>query len=106
MSDALGAMRARVTLQAPARVADEIGGAALLWSPQGDVWAAIEAEGAGEIAAFDTLAASRRLRLTINRFDGVAAGWRASWGERRLRVVGVLDEGAPRIILLCEEIRP
>jgi len=35
----------------------------------------------------------------------VRAGWRVVWGERRLRVTGANDEGAPRIVLVCEEER-
>lgn len=106
MSDAIGAMRARVTLQAPSRVADEIGGAAIAWTAQGEVWAAIEAAGAGESAAFDTISVTNAWRLTINRRDDIRSGWRVLWGARRLRITGVIDEGAPRVVLLCEEIAP
>jgi head-tail adaptor len=105
MSDAIGAARARVTLQEPVRVADEIGGAAILWTPRGDVWAQIEARGAGEGAAFDTSASVAGYGVTINRRDDVRAGWRLLWAERRLRITGVGDQGAPRIVLRCEEER-
>jgi SPP1 family predicted phage head-tail adaptor len=105
MSDAIGAARARVTLEEPVRIADEIGGAAILWTTRGDVWAAIEAGGAGEAARFDTLPSTASYNVTINRRDDVRAGWRVKWGERRLRIAGFSDEGAPRIVLRCEEER-
>ena len=105
MSDAIGALKARVTLQEPVRVADEIGGAAILWTSRGDVWAEIQARGAGESAAFDTVRSTVAYTATINRRDDVRAGWRLLWGERRLRIIGVSDEGAPRIALRCEEER-
>ena len=105
MTDAIGAARARVTLEEPVRVADEIGGAAILWTARGDVWAAIEAGGAGEAAVFDTLPSAASYTVTINRRDDVRAGWRVKWGPRRLRISGVSDEGAPRIVLRCEEER-
>lgn len=99
----IGAMRARVRLERPTRTADDLGGASLAWANEGDVWAAIEAAGAGGAAAFDAAPSISAYRLTINRRDGVRAGWRVVWGGRVLRIVGVRDEGAPRIILNCEE---
>jgi SPP1 family predicted phage head-tail adaptor len=103
MSDAIGALKVRVTLHSPLRVADEIGGAAIAWSDEGDVWVEIVALSAGESAAFDTAPSVRTYCVTINRRDDVRAGWRLEWGERLLRIMGVRDDGAPRIELSCEE---
>lgn len=100
---ALSALRERVKLQSPTRVADEIGGAAIYWADEGDVWAAIAAGGADESDAFDTAPSRASYRVTINRRDDVRAGWRVTWGARRLRINGVADDGAPRIGLACEE---
>jgi head-tail adaptor len=103
MSDTMGAARARVTLQGPARVADEIGGAAIAWSDQGAVWAEIVARGGSQTSAFDASPAIALFGVTINRRAEVRAGWRAVWGERVLRIVGVADDGAQRMTLACEE---
>jgi SPP1 family predicted phage head-tail adaptor len=103
MSDAIGALKARVTLESPLRVADEIGGAAIAWSDAGDVWAEIAALGAGESAAFDASVSVASYRVIINRRDDVRAGWRIVWGGRVLRITGVRDAGAARIELSCEE---
>ncbi|MGD9966976.1 MAG: head-tail adaptor protein [Hyphomonadaceae bacterium] len=103
MTDAIGALRARVKLQSPMRVADELGGAAIMWQDEGDVWAMIEALGASQSGAFDTAPSIASFRVTLNRRGDVRAGWRLGWGARRLRVVGVADEGAPRLRLHCEE---
>lgn len=100
---AAGAMRARVKVQSPSRIADEIGGAAISWADEGEAWARIEAEGAGESVDFDTSVARSRYGVTINRREDVRVGWRIAWGVRRLRVVGVADDGAPRLRLSCEE---
>lgn len=105
MSDAIGAMRARVTLQSPARVTDEIGGAAIAWIDQGAVWAEIADAGAGGAAAFDTAISVASYRVTINARGDVRAGWRLAWGPRVLRVGGVADVGAARITLYCTEER-
>jgi len=103
MNDAIGAMRARVMLQSPTRVADEIGGAVLSWADEGAVWAEIVAGGAGEIAAHDRTRGRATYRVTINRYADVRAGWRVLWGDRSLRVTGVVDDGAARMGLNCEE---
>lgn len=103
MSDLIGAMRARVKLQSPTRIADEIGGAAIAWSDEGDVWAEIDASGAAEAPAFDASPSVATYRVTINRREDVRAGWRIAWDARRLRIVGVTDDGAPRIQLICRE---
>ena len=100
---ALSALRERVKLQSPTRVADEIGGAAIYWADEGDVWAAIKAGGADESAAFDTAPSQASYHVTINRRDDVRAGWRIAWGARRLLIGGVADDGAARIELVCEE---
>jgi len=105
VTDSIGALRARITLLEPTRVADELGGGALSFTEAGSVWAEIEASGAGTSAAFDTRVAIAAFRVTIRRHDGVRAGWRLGWGARVMRVVGVRDNGGARITLACEEER-
>jgi head-tail adaptor len=103
MSDAIGAMRARVTLTQPTRVADELGGVALLWVSAGDAWAEIRGGAVGERADYDGALSSTAYTARINRRDDIRAGWRLAWGERTLRVVGVRDDSDARIELICEE---
>jgi head-tail adaptor len=99
----LRARHVRVMLESPMRVADEIGGAAIAWIEQGEVWATIHATSVSQADLFDTRAAVNAFRVAINRRDDVRAGWRVIWGARVLSVVGVSDGGAPRIVLVCEE---
>ncbi|MFZ2030046.1 MAG: head-tail adaptor protein [Vitreimonas sp.] len=103
MTDAIGAMRAPVTLKRPTRVADEIGGAALMWVNAGDAWAEISAGAAGENAEYDGEPSTGAYTVRINRRDDVRARWRVAWGARVLRVIAVRDEGSARIDLICEE---
>ena len=93
----------RVRLESPVRVADEIGGAAIAWANQGDVWATIEAGSTAQAERFDAHPATTSFRVTINRREEVRAGWRVMWGARELRIIGVSDSGAPRTVLICEE---
>lgn len=99
-------MRARVTLQSPTRVADEIGGAALLWSDVAEIWAEIEAQSADLRPVHDGVSAEASFRVVINRRDDVRAGWRILWDERVLQIAGVIDDGAPRVALVCAEVLP
>jgi len=105
MSDSIGAMRARVTLQEPVRVVDEVGGTAIAFVDVAEIWAAIEATNASAAEQFDTQMARTSFRVVINRREA-RVGWRVLWGERTLRIVGVADDGAPRITLFCEEEMP
>lgn len=103
MTDAIGALRARVTLQSPTRTLDDVGGAVLGWTGQGDVWAAIEASSVGVGADFDAARGVSAYRFTINRRTDLRTGWRILWGARALRVVGVRDDGAARQTIECQE---
>lgn len=105
MTKIIGRMRARVRLESPQRTADNIGGAAITWTNQGDVWAEISAGGGGQSAGFDTAPSATAYAFAINRRTDVRAGWRVVWGARVFAVRAVRDEGAPRIELLTEEER-
>jgi head-tail adaptor len=103
MTDVIGVMRARVRLESPTRASDDIGGAAITWANQGDVWAEIIASGAGQGADFDAAPSVSAYTLIINRRADVRAGWRVVWTTRVFRILGVRDQGGARIELICEE---
>jgi SPP1 family predicted phage head-tail adaptor len=103
VSDAIGAMRARIGLQSPERTADDLGGASIAWVNEGEAWAQVEVDGVSQAAAFDAAPSTASYTLTINRHDGVRAGWRVLWRARVLRVTGVRDDGGAHMALLCEE---
>ncbi len=103
MSESVAALRARITLQTPARADDDIGGAALTYANAGSVWAAIESTGGGADDAFGALRSRVSYRLSIRRRTDVRAGWRVLWGARALRVDAVRDDGGVRIVLNCVE---
>lgn len=103
MSERIGQLRHRVRLESLQRTADDIGGAALSWVNEGDVWAAVIAVGASQAVGFDAAPATSSFTVTINRRDDVRPGCRVVWSARSLRVVGKRDDGGPRIELFCEE---
>ena len=104
MTGQIRARHERVSLQKPLRVADEIGGAAVVWVDEGQAWATIQPTSlSAQAGLFDTRVATAAFRVAINRRDDVRPGWRVIWGARQLNIVGVSDGGAPRIVLICEE---
>lgn len=103
MSDALGALRERVKLQSPLRVADEIGGAAIAWVDEGDVWAEVEPRSAFEQVANDASFSAADINVVIRRRHDVRHPWRLVWSGRILRVLGRADHGRAHIILFCRE---
>ncbi len=103
MTDLIGVMRARVRLESPARASDDIGGALITWTNQGDVWAEIVASGTSRSADFDAAPSVSAYTLTINRRADVRAGWRVVWTTRVFRILGIRDSGDARIELACEE---
>ena len=100
--DRIASLRHRVRLERPERADDDIGGGALTWSDEGEVWASIAATSAVQGADFDAAPATTSFRIVINRRE-VKPGWRVVWNARSLRITGVRDDGGPQIELSCEE---
>lgn len=101
----IGPMRTRIRLLKPVRTEDELGGASLTWSDQGDVWAEIASSGAREDASFDLLRSRASYRTTIRKRNDIRAGWRIQWGARVFRVLAAIDAPDERTQLDCEEIQ-
>lgn len=102
MIDRIARLRHRVKLERPTRADDEIGGGALSWIDEGDVWASVTATGAAQGADFDAAPALTSFRLVINRRE-IKPGWRVVWNARSLRVTGVRDDGGAQLELTCDE---
>jgi head-tail adaptor len=101
----IGSMRARLGLQSPERDEDDLGGAEIIWSPQGEIWAEISAGGGGQGAQFDRAPSVVSFVAKVRAPCAVKPGWRALWKERVLTIRAVRDAGAPHLELMCEEER-
>lgn len=99
-----GALRQRVTLEAPLRTPDGAGGAEIGWSEVATLWAAVEMPGGGEVAAGERLEARTRLRVTIRFRADVTAAMRLVWRGEALNIRAVADrDGRRRFLTLdCE----
>jgi head-tail adaptor len=99
----IGALRARLGLQSPERVEDDLGGGEIVWTPQGEIWAELNASGGDQSANFDRTP-SLVLYVAKVRAPCVAKpGWRALFGERVLAIRAVRNAGGAPLELICEE---
>lgn len=101
----IGALRHRVTLEAPVDVADELGGFTRSFAPVAHVWARIETLGASEQFVEQRLEQSRRHAVTIRWRADLTSGMRFDLRGRKLVIRGLEDSDERRKFLkcLCEE---
>ncbi|QLP98434.1 MAG: phage head closure protein [Rhodoblastus sp.] len=103
-----GRLRRRVTLEAPADVADDIGGATRGWVAVATLWADIESpRGATRLAA-DRLEQAIAYRVTLRWREGVTGAMRLRLGARILLIKAARDPDESRrsLVLDCEEATP
>jgi head-tail adaptor len=101
----IGSMRARLGLQSPEREEDDLGGAAIVWTPRGEIWAELNASGGAQSASFDRTPSVVSFIAKVRAPCFAQPGWRALWGERILSVRAVRDAGAQFLELIFEEER-
>ena len=96
-------MRARLGLQRPERDEDDLGGADIVWTPQGEIWAELSASGGAESERFDRASSVVAFTAKVRAPCAAKPGWRVLWGARVLAIRAVRDAGAPFLELICEE---
>jgi head-tail adaptor len=99
----IGKMRARLGLQSPEREEDDLGGAAIVWTSQGEIWAELRASGGLQSAQFDRAPSVVSVIAKVRTPCNAKPGWRALWGGRVLSIRAVRDASAPFLELMCEE---
>ncbi|MBL8548385.1 MAG: phage head closure protein [Hyphomonadaceae bacterium] len=98
-------LRARITLQSPERVSDDLGGAEISWSDAGEVWAEISPGAGSAGAGYDGALSNASYRVTIRAPSDVRAGWRVLWNERVFRIDAVIAGTDALLELACVEER-
>ncbi|BDV33348.1 phage head closure protein [Methylocystis iwaonis] len=101
----IGAMRQRVTLEAPTDARDDVGGFMRLYTPLARLWAQIETQGAEEQFIEQRLEQSRKVTVTIRWRADVQSQMRFDFRGRKLIIKSVADIDEKRRFLrcLCEE---
>ena len=104
----IGALRHRVTLEGPVRIAAEGGTATVSWTSLGSLFARIEPIGGREVDTADGTVAVVTHKVLIRHRNDVSAPMRFVAGTRILEIRAVLDlEGRRRWMqCLCEERLP
>ena len=108
MSEHIGSLRERVTIQSETRTADAAGGAVVTWSalPHAPmVWARVEPLLGREALQAMQLKAPVSYRVTMRWRDDITAAMRLVWGARVLNIRSIInpDERRRYIELMCEE---
>ena len=100
----IGKLRHRLTLEAPATTADEIGGRSVTWTPVASVWAVIETVNGNEVGAGDATQARAFHRITIRHRGDAGPAMRLIMGARVFEIIAVRDPDGRRRFLTIHAI--
>ncbi len=101
----IGALRRRMTLEQPTRVADGGGGVTTSWSPVADLWAELIGLSGAEQFVADGPQGRVTHRITIRKRTDVAPAMRLRMGLRLFHIETVMgrDDPEPYLRILAEE---
>jgi SPP1 family predicted phage head-tail adaptor len=101
----IGDLNKRITIQAPTKVSDGMGGFVNSYSDAATVWGAI-----WPTSAQDTIQANATVMVVTHRIriryrSVLNTSWRVSWGGRYFTIVSIIDPntGHKFLDLLCRE---
>jgi len=106
MAPRLGALRHRVTIEAPTRTADEGGGAVIAWQAVASVWAEIQPKSGREVFESDQLGGRVTHDVRLRFRDDVTAKMRILNAGRLfdIRYVARVGMHGQWLICACEEM--
>ncbi len=102
----IGALRSRLTIEAPIDAPDDIGGFVRGFAPLAQVWGRIETLNANAQFVEQRIEQARRIAVTIRWRADVTSQMRFDFRGRKLLIISVEDTDETRRFLrcLCEEI--
>jgi SPP1 family predicted phage head-tail adaptor len=105
---AIGALRHRLTIEAPQRTAGDGGTATITWTAVAEVFARIEAVTGREIEVADGIAGRISHVILIRWRADIEPAMRFTEGTRHFAIRAALDRDGLRrwLTCLCEEQRP
>ncbi len=103
----IGALRHRVELLTPSRIDDDAGGAAIVWLPGPEIWAAVERLTSTRDFAGDRENRLQRIAATVRFRTDIVLGQRLAFENDHYEVVSIEndDERGRRLTLVCEEVK-
>jgi len=100
----IGALRHKIELLTKTRVADDGGGAAILWLPGPEIWAQVQRLSSTQDFAGDRANRLRRLAVTIRYRADIVLSQQLRFDGDAYEVVSIEDdEPGKRLTLVCEE---
>jgi SPP1 family predicted phage head-tail adaptor len=100
----IGALRERLTLEAPSRASDGGGGATVTWTTAAELWGAVRPVTGEERLRHDGISGRVTHQVWIRHRADVVPAMRFRVGQRILDIAAVLDPGRRhRLLCLCEE---
>ncbi len=97
----IGELRARLTLEAPSRVGDGGGGAAMTWEEVAVLWAKVSPRGGSESFGLDRIAGKTSHEMVIRHRDDVTPEKRFRAGARVFDIGAAFDPDGRRQWLVC-----
>jgi len=91
----VGALRRRITLQAPASAPDGGGGFVVTWAPVAQLWAQMRALSGSETVIGDGMQGRVTHEFTIRKRMDVGPSMRLTMGSRVFVIWAVLDRDGP-----------
>lgn len=107
-SNAIGALRQRVTIERPVRTSGPGGSATLAWQRHALAFANVMPVSGREISISHGVAGRTTHKVIIRHRADVLPEMRITWGVRHLEILAVLDieSRQRRLLCLCEERLP
>ncbi|MBL8568724.1 MAG: head-tail adaptor protein [Phreatobacter sp.] len=104
----VGTLRHRLTVEAPAEIADGAGGVARTFAAVGEIWGLIQPMGGTETRAEERLVQRLTHAIVIRPFAGLSAAHRLRKGARIFDIRAIREDTPSRLYATChcEEIAP
>jgi len=108
MTDIIGQLRHRLTLEQPTATPDGAGGSTLAWTPLATMWASLRPLSGDEVAQADGTRGRITHEIVIRHRAGVTAAMRFMSGPRTFAIRSAIDPDERRSWLRClvEETTP
>ena len=101
----VGALRHRISLEQPARLADGGGGAVVTWTPVAELWASIKPTSGREALVADQVAGRVSHEIHVRYRADIVPAMRFALGTRTFEIIAAIDveERRRQLRCLCRE---
>jgi SPP1 family predicted phage head-tail adaptor len=101
MSQRIGKLRHRLTIERAIRTGDGGGGASVVWGVVGDVWGAVEAASGKESVSSERVSGQAAYLITIRNRTDLGPAMRFRRGNEHFEILAILDKDGRGRFLQC-----